>query len=162
MSAESFLSSAVEIAVGLAGFAGIIAAIRQRGVSSWAREQQILLRMLLTASAMAITFALLPPILVEAQVPQPAIWRIGSLAFILWQIGIAIHRVRQFRESGTQSPIPRIVYAWIAAMVLLQAFNVVLGVSWPYLLARFALLVNSFVFFLILLLGRTDEESVSA
>jgi hypothetical protein len=70
--------------------------------------------------------------------------------------------VRQFRESGTQSPIPRIVYAWIAAMVLLQAFNVVLGVSWPYLLAIFALLVNSFVFFLILLLGRTDEESVSA
>ena len=30
MSAEAFLSSVVEIGIGLAGFAGIIAAVRQR------------------------------------------------------------------------------------------------------------------------------------
>ena len=73
MSTESFLSSIIEISIAIAGFAGIVAAIRHRDIASWAQAEQILLRMLLTASGMKISFALLPAVLSEAGVPEPTI-----------------------------------------------------------------------------------------
>jgi len=145
----------------MAGFAGIVAAIRHRDIASWAHEERILLRMLLIASAMAISFALLPAVLTEARLPEPTVWRVGSLSLMVWQAAIAVHRSRQFRAGGTASPIPRLLFAWITAILLLQALNIFLGVSWPYLLGVFGILVNAFSFFLILLLGRTDERNAA-
>ena len=57
---EVFFSSIVDVAVGIAGFAGIIAAVQHRGLSSWPGRQLILLQVLFFASAMAVVFALLP------------------------------------------------------------------------------------------------------
>lgn len=143
----------------MAGFAGIVAAIRHRDISSWPDVERILLQMLLIASAMATTFALLPALLTEARLPEPLKWRIASVALMVWQIAIVVHRQRQFRAGGTRSPVPRLLYLWIAGILVLQALNLVLGVSWPYLLGVFGLLVNAFSFFLILLLGRVGEEN---
>ena len=157
MSAESFLSSAVEAAIGMAGFAGIVAAIRHRDIASWAQEERILLRMLLVASGMAVTFALLPAVLREARLPEPTIWRAGSAALVAWQAGIAAHRSRQFRAAGVVSPIPRALALWVGGVIVVQASNVILGLSWLYLLGVFGVLVNAFSFFLILLLGRAGE-----
>jgi hypothetical protein len=62
VSAESSLSSTIEIAVGVGvgvgGFAGIIAAIRQRNVDHWPPDQRLMLEMLLTALAVAVLFSL--------------------------------------------------------------------------------------------------------
>jgi hypothetical protein len=161
VSAESFLSSAVEVAVGIAGFAGIVAAIRHRDISSWAHGERILLRMLLLASGMAVSFALLPAVLVEAGLPEATIWRVGSGALLVWQVAIAVHRGRQFRATGTAPPFSRGLYAWIGPILLLQASNVYLGASWPYLLGVFSLLVNAFIFFLVLMLGRNGGEGAA-
>ena len=157
MSAESFLSSIVEVAVGIAGFAGIIAAIRQRNITHWPVEQRILLSMLLIASAMAVLFALLPALLVEAQVPRSTIWRIGSALLLVWQVGIFGHRTRQFRASALPAPVPRFVAAGAVFIVLLQALNLKLCTSWPYLLGVFGMLVSGFSFFMVLLLGTHEE-----
>lgn len=157
MSAESFLSSAVEAAVAMAGFAGIVFAIRNRDLSSWAREQGILLRMLLVASAMSTSFAMLPALLSEVGLPEADVWRTASAALMLWQAGIAWHRARQFRAVGRVSPVPRVLFVWVGCIVVLQAINVFLGLSWPYLLGVFGILVNAFSFFLILLLGSPGE-----
>lgn len=146
----------------MAGFAGIVAAIRHRDISTWAREERILLRMLLTASAMAVSFALLPAVLTEGRVPEPTVWRVGSFTLLVWQAWIAVRRIRQFRAGGVPSPVPRTLFAWITAILLLQGLNVGLGVSWPYLLGVFGILVNAFTFFLILLLGGTDEGDAVA
>jgi hypothetical protein len=154
MSAESFLSSSIEIAIGMAGFAGIVAAIRHRDLSLWADEERILLRMLLVASGMAITFALLPAVLREARVPDGVIWRVGSGTFMVWQAGITVHRVRQFRAADRPIPLPRILFVWVGLLIALQAFNLWLGATWPYLVAIFGLLVNAFSFFWVLLIGR--------
>jgi uncharacterized membrane protein HdeD (DUF308 family) len=64
VSAESSLSSTIEIAVGVGvgvgvgGFAAIIAAIRQRNVDHWPPDQRLMLEMLLTALAVAVLFSL--------------------------------------------------------------------------------------------------------
>lgn len=158
MSADSFFASAVEVAIAIAGFAGIVAAIRHRDISRWAHEEQILLRMLLTASGMSISFALLPAVLAEAHLPEPTIWRIGSASLLVWQIGIWVHRSRQLRAVGTARATPMVLRAWVLVAVVLQALNIELGTSWPYLLGIFSILLNAFTFFLILLFGRATGE----
>jgi len=138
MSAESFLSSAVEAAVGMAGFAGIVAAIRHRDIATWSHADRLLLRMLLVAAAMAITFALLPAVLAEAGLPAPTIWRTGSLSLMLWQIAIAARRSLQFRARRLALPFSRLLYAWVAGIISAQTLNLFLGASWPYLLGIFS------------------------
>ncbi len=156
MSAESFLSSVVEVAIGIGGFAGIIAAIRQGRLADWPADQRILLQMLLVASAAAISFALLPSILAEAQLDEPTIWRIGSALLLAWQVGIAVHRTRQFRSFGVTPWFPRLLGVWVAGIIAFQVANLGLAMSWPYLVGVFGLLVNGFSFFLLLLFGRGD------
>lgn len=146
----------------MAGFAAIVVAIRHRDISRWAREEQILLRMLLVASGMAVAFSLIPAALREARLAEPVIWRIGSVSFIVWQTAIVVHRVRQFRAAGRPSPVPRLLYPWITFVVALQALNVILAAPWPYLLGVFGLLVNAFSFFWVLLLGKAGDRDVDA
>lgn len=157
MSAESFLSSAVEAAIGMAGFAGIVAAIRQRDITRWSQEQRILLQMLLAASAGAVVYALLPALLAEAQFPRSTIWRIGSGALIAWYVGVGVFRINQVQRTEVPFPFRRLFGVWVAFLVLLQALNLVLAASWPYLLGVFGILANGFLFFLRLLLGSGDE-----
>jgi len=153
VNAESFLSSVVEAAVGIAGFAGIVAAIRNREIATWPQDEKLLLRMLLIAAGMAATFALLPALLTEAGVPEATIWRLGSLALFAWQAAIAVRRVRQFRSYGNPNPLPRVFAVWVALYTAAQIPNVVLAAAWPYMLGVFGILVNSFGFFMVLLLG---------
>jgi hypothetical protein len=86
--ADTFLSSVVEIAIVIAGFAGIIAAIQHRGVSNWPAQQLILRQVLFFASAMTIVFALLPAALQSAAIPEEIIWRIGSGGLLAWYLGV--------------------------------------------------------------------------
>jgi len=146
----------------MAGFAGIVAAIRHRDISRWAHHERIMLQMLLVASGMAVSFALLPAVLGEAQLAESTIWRVGSISYIVWQFGISVHRSRQFRAAGVRPPLPRFVYAWITIIVALQALNIVLGASWPYLLGVFGILVNAFTFFWVLLLGGDGKQGAAA
>jgi len=157
MSAEFFLSSIIEAAVGIAGFAGIIAAIRQRNILEWPVQQRILLQMLLVASAAAVSFSLFPAFLSEAQVPRPTTWRVASAAMLVWQLGIFVHRTRQFRKFEGGAPLPWFIPAGAGVIILLQALNLVLGVSWPYLLGVFGMLVSGFSFFMVLLLGPNED-----
>jgi hypothetical protein len=162
VTAESFLSSIVEAAVGMVGFAGIIVAVRQRSISDWPTDQKLLLRMLLVASAATIAFALLPAVLAEAALPRSTIWRFASGVLVIWQIVIGDYRTRQFRAAAAVIPIPRMLLVWVALILVLQVLNLYLGTSWPYLLGVFGILGNGFVFFVILLLGNPATEGDAA
>lgn len=113
--------------------------------------------MLLVASGMSFAFALLPALLSEAGLAQREVWRACSAALLVWQTAIAVHRNLQFRRTETGPPFSRLVYVWVGGIVLLQALNLALAASWPYLFGVFGLLVNGFVFFLALLLSEDAE-----
>jgi len=78
-----FLLTLAEIAVGLAGFAGLIVAIsgRRDGVRDEAELNLQLLKNVLGASFMAAGFALLPVALLGMEVDSTAAWR-GSAALL--------------------------------------------------------------------------------
>jgi hypothetical protein len=154
MSAEPFLSSVIEIGIGMAGFAGIIAAIRQREVSTWDPHHRVLLQMLFTAAAAAIFFSLLPTLLAESGLPVVTTWRVGSIALITWFIGAPAYRLYQARQPGVRFVIARGVIAMVVPIILLLSANVAFFcTSWPYLVGILGILVNGFVTFLALLFG---------
>jgi hypothetical protein len=152
----------VEVAVGIGGFAGIIAAIRQRNVEDWPLDQRILLQMLLLASAVAVTFALLPAVLADAGFSSPTMWRIASSLMLAWIIGIAAYRVRQFRKFEVVQQFPWLLGVWVGVSAILQCLNLSLATSWPYLVGVFGVLVNGFSFFLLLLFGRQKGPDTAA
>jgi hypothetical protein len=162
MPAATFLSSVVEIAIGIAGFAGIIAAIQHRGVSHWPARQLILLQILFFASAMAIVFALLPAALQSAGVPEGKIWRIGSGGLLAWYLGVVPYRLRQSRKLSVRLPLPPLLIVWAVLASSLQIYNLTTpGLAWPYLFGVFSLVINSFSVFLLLLFKSDwgDEKS---
>lgn len=160
MNADMFLSSIVDIGIGIAGFAGIIAAIQHRGLSAWPAHQRILLQILFFACAMAIVFALLPSVLAEAGIRTNFIWKIGGSGLLVWYAGAVPYRIRQSRKSGIRSPMPRPLFLWVLGAALLQIYNLTTpGLAWPYLFGVFSLVVNGFAAFLLLLLGPETNGS---
>lgn len=162
MSAEAFLSSVVEIGIGMAGFAGIIAAIRQRDVSTWDPHHRVLLQMLFTATAAAIGFSLLPSILSEAGLLPSQTWRVGSVCLTLWFVGAIAFRRYQARQRGVRFPIARVVLVLVLPIVVLLVTNLQNGASWPYLLGVVGILINGFATFLALLFGESDPTQSTA
>jgi len=142
----------------MAGFAAIIAAIRQRGVSDWPPRQRVLLQSLFGASAAAITFALMPGLLVEAGISETFVWRFGSAALVAMLLTISVYRRVQSKKLNVPFNVPKSMMIWVLLVALIQGLNVAhLALSWPYLLGVFSLLVNGFAIFMMLLLGPTDE-----
>jgi hypothetical protein len=162
VSAEAFLTSIVEVAIGLAGFAGIIAAVRQGRVSRWPLASRLLLEMLLVGSASAIGFALLPFVLAEAQIPEPRIWWIGSVAILIWQSSLAVFRTVQFRRGGEVRRMSPVVLIWLVGIISTQVLNLFLSTAWPYLIGVLGFLGNAFFFFWMLLFDDSLDASPDA
>lgn len=158
MNADSFLSSAVEVEIGLAGFAGIVAAIRHRHLNSWAAQDRLLLRILLVASAMSVVFAWLPALLSEAGINAPTLWQISSLVLFVWQISAWVYRGQQARDLHLDRVLPKLAIIWNAAFLLLQLANLYLGLPWPFLLGVANILANALIVFLVLLLGENADN----
>lgn len=158
MDAASYLSSVIEVAIGIAGFAGIIAAIRQRSVTSWPAQQLIMLQVLFFASAAAIVLSLLPAVLTEAGLDEDTVWCICGGALTAWITIAGSYRAIQSRSAGVTLPLPRPVLTLGAIAVILQVYNI-LGPrdAWPFLAGLIALVVNGFSMFLLLLLRPLDE-----
>ncbi|MDA1075902.1 MAG: hypothetical protein O3A63_14225 [Proteobacteria bacterium] len=160
MNAESYLSSVIEVAIGIAGFAGIVAAIRQRRLSTWPDEQRIMLQVLFFASAAAIFFGLFPAVLAEAGLTDAVIWTVCSCALIAWLILAIAFRAQQARAAGVRMTLPGLILVLAVGALGLQIYNITgPRVAWPYMAGVSALLVNGFTMFLLLLLRPVDDET---
>lgn len=161
MTADSVLSSAVEVAVGIAGFAGIVAAIRQRDVGTWSARDRITLQALFGSSGVAIVLGVLPGVLQEAGIPPIEVWRTGSAGLAACMTLLGLFRARQIRTHGISLFRERYyLVIGVAGLCVggLQCFNLIRGASWPYLVGVLWLLTLGFALFLILLF-RPDERS---
>lgn len=145
MAWESALGSAIEVAIAIAGFSGIVAAVGQRGAGHWNEADQLRLRILLTASGAGMGFAFLPFLLVDLIDPS-LVWRIASGLLAVSLAGISILRLRQASATGISVAIgfhPSRVMLQIAVISMLLANALwfasssvyVLGVLWNLFIA---------------------------
>lgn len=157
---ESALGSIIEVAIGIAGFSGIVAAVGRRGAGHWTDADQLRLQVLLTASGVALVFAFLPFVLVDL-IGDRLVWRSCSALLAIHTTGISIHRIRQASLAGIGQavglrPSLLILQAAVALMLGVNAFYwaspsvYVLGVLWGVFAA--------FMAFVSLLLGGLRHE----
>jgi hypothetical protein len=161
MSWESALQSAIEVAIGIAGFSGIVGAVAGRTAGQWNAANQVRLRVLLTASGGALIFAFLPFLLIDS-FESETVWRSLSALLAVHTTGISIYRRRQSRAAGVSgsvvfSGIP--AYASQVPVVILMSANAVwLGSAPLYVLCVLWGLVIAFVVFARLLLAAARRE----
>jgi len=157
---ESALASAIEVAIAIAGFSGIVAAVGHRSAGNWTPSDQLRLRVLLTASGVAGAFAFAPFILLDAQTEAGLVWRLGTGAQAAWFAAIPLYRRRQAAHTGAtlDAPLPILLGLYLPTVGILLFNTAALGAPWPYVLGVVMQLFVAFRTFVRLLLGSWHTE----
>lgn len=154
-----------EIAVGLAGFSGIVAAFSQTGMFQTADRVRFLL--LVGGTFFVMILAFVPFLLSLAGMQEPAVWRWASG---IWFVGMTACSPLVVAGRNIIVKQGQVAPGWSVAIVgaagvlsaIVQLFNVF---GWPYhpgpvpfLIALLAGLLGSAVIFVYLVLIRTSEQ----
>jgi len=158
------LLAIAEIAVGIAGFSGVVAAFTQRGGLSTADRLRFLAIFLSAFSALLLAFV--PIALTYSGVSGAAIWRVSSVVMLVWSVvGLASYpqgarRIRQ--ELGTTHSLPIVLFAIPTCLSLgVQIVNAG-GWIWSpnpvaYLFGMLVYLYSAGLFFVLIVLFRPRE-----
>ena len=163
MDPSSILTSIIEVAIGIAGFSGIVVAIA-RGNDQVSEVTWFYLSILLGGSAVAIVASYLPLLLISADVADPGIWIYPSGLLLLYQFGRNIHLFLQMRRRVIVASFVNYAASFLTILVVgLCIANIfVIKSSWPYLTSMVLILLNAGLAFLALLnevfrFGRKDD-----
>lgn len=134
------LGIAAQIAVALAGFAGVVVVFRRESVREWSPLDKFRLRLLLLNSVLPLGLCVIALLLLAVEPALTGVWRwCSSIAFVvLLLFGIAT--TTGFRRFGVKQSqnAPANLFFYLSATLgtgatLLQLFNVVLlGAFWPF------------------------------
>lgn len=103
MAPGEVLSVVAQVAVTLAGFAGIVVVFRPGGLHEWSAVERFRLRLLLINSAMPLLLALLGILLLTIEPPVAGIWRWASGVAFVAQVafGVMTRRTAKLFRSGS-------------------------------------------------------------
>ncbi len=123
-----------EISIGLAGFTGITAALYARG--TWHPHDTWRAVSLLVMSFGALGFALIPYGLLSIGVPDAALWRILSAAFVVYTVIGAVAAVRFHPPDASSVPSYRVIglIMWVVSSLnaVAQVLNALGVFSTPF------------------------------
>jgi hypothetical protein len=135
------LSTAAQIAVALAGFAGVVVVFRRESVHDWSPLDKFRLRLLLINSILPLALCVIGLLLLTIRPTPPAIWRWSSGVALVISFPFAITTAKSFRRLDSQhvrrehaagSPFYLFAVLGIGA-TLLQLCNVaILKAFWPF------------------------------
>jgi hypothetical protein len=161
---ESAIGSVIEVAISLAGFSGIVAAVGRRGAGHWSKGDQLLLKILLTSSGAVLFFAFLPFTMIDAIEPF-TVWRVLSGLLATWLLGIGIYRSRQGSAAGFRGRFglrnPYYLIPTIAIVFMLAVNAIWLGSSSLYLVGLLWITAIPFSTFVSPLLNSWKQPSES-
>ena len=135
------LGIAAQIAVALAGFAGVVVVFRRESVHEWSAVDKLRLRLLLTNSILPLCLSMLGLLLLTIEPMPLGIWRLCSgVAFVVSLLFVTgsgkIFRRLDLREVKRERLTRLVFYVFGtvgAAVILLQLYNIVLvGTFWPF------------------------------
>lgn len=141
MEPTTALGISAQIAVAIAGFAGVVAAFRSDSVHEWGQVERFWLRLLLVNSILPLAFSLVGLFLLSVTDDSPTIWRWCSGIATLFLLRVAIVIVRTLARfepglleaaGGTKLTSYSLI-ATLTAVCVLQLFNVaMLAAFWPF------------------------------
>ena len=149
------LSTAAQVAVTLAGFAGIVVVFRPDSVHRWSAIDRFRLQLLLTNSAMPLAEALFGMLLLSVDPPIASIWRwCSGFGFVAQLLLIVATRNRTLRLSRADiQGMHKLLFYGIAllgtAAMVLQAINFsVWNRFWPFFSLIFVHLIAALAQFI--------------
>ena len=151
LAADVVLSAAIQVAIGIAGFTGIIIALS--GGAKIRTRERISVSILLLASIATVALSFLPMILLNAGVAGASVWMTSSIIFIVYFVSIVSYRFYEFHHLGTVMPRPILLGIFILSIcAILQVANAIfIRESWPYLILVVSYVMYSFLVFAYLL-----------
>ena len=157
------LGIAAQLALALAGFAGVVVAFRSSAVHEWEPIDRFRLRMLLGTSIVPLTLCLIAMLLHSVTPQLPWIWRACSGLAIIFALPFAIvtrRAVRAFpaEHFNLNGILIYLLRFFGIAAILLQFFNVTtLNVFWAFFaIIIIQLLAGVFQFIRLILIQPTS------
>jgi len=134
MTPEDSLFAIAEIAIGLAGFSGLVAAFVQHAGQAWQAKQKARIVFLIVISFGTIVAALTPPALSGVSSSPAVIWGVPMIAFSVFCIVLLIRWIMLSRRNGLKLLFPQYSIPIMALAVGLQVAAFLSGIGWmlPY------------------------------
>jgi hypothetical protein len=129
LSASDELLTLAELAIGLAGFSGVVVAFTYRGELEAIDRVRFI--MLLSIAVSTAVLAFVPFAFAQAASTEAAVWQRSSGVFLVWGIvlgGLIGPRLRRTAlESGAAIPVPFLFTVWALTILnlLLQLANTI-------------------------------------
>ena len=167
MEPNEALGIAAQVAVTLAGFAGVVVVFRPDSVHEWSPVDRFRLRLLLSNSVFPLAYSLFGMLLLTMKPPPESIWRWCSGFAATCQIPFAITSIRITRALSPADfkNVSKIVFyplfTLASAVLLLQVYNLAfLNWFWPFFAGIFVHLIGAMAQFvrLVLLLPAKDDR----
>ena len=159
MEPNDALGIAAQVAVTLAGFAGVVVVFRPGLVHQWSPMDRFRLRLLLSTSVFPLAFSLFGMLLLTMKPPPESIWRWCSGFAATCQIPLAITSIKKTRAlfRADFNDVSKIVFyplfVLASAVLLLQVYNLaVLNWFWPFFAVIFVHLIGAMAQFVRLVL----------
>jgi hypothetical protein len=168
MQPSEALSACAQVAVTLAGFAGVVVAFRSGSVPEWSKLDKFRLQILLLNSVLPFMLSIFGLVLLATKLNEVTIWRLCSLVAF---VGAAV--TGQFIGHGFRGLTRQQLYGstsrrWIffssgvigAVATLLQLYNVIrLQTFWPFLAVISTWLWLAIVQFVLLVFAAPDQRA---
>jgi hypothetical protein len=135
------LGIAAQIAVALAGFAGVVVVFRREAVHEWSAIDKLRLRLLLGNSMLPLGLSMLGLLLLTIKPMPPEIWRWCSSILLVTTVSFVTATTKAFRRlnlpNAQRDRATRFVFLLFGvfgmAAMLLQLYNIaLLGAFWPF------------------------------
>lgn len=167
MQPSEALSTTAQIAVTLAGFAGVVVAFRSGAIHEWSKMDKFRLEILLSNSALPFVLSIFGMVLLSANFNEQLTWRLSSL------IGFVITAARgqmlsrtyrsfsreEMRASGTKRWIFNSSAVVGIAVTVLQIYNVIrLQTFWPFFAMIGTWLFLGMIQFVLLVTARPHSD----
>ena len=155
------LSTCAQIAVAIAGFAGVVVVVRNESVHNWGRVERFWLRLLLINSILPLTFSMVGLFFLALKPVAPATWRwcSGVAGLCLFPYAIMICKTllgffpAELKAAGGGKLTSYTLFVLLVAVSLLQLCNVArLAAFWPFFGAIVSLLLGAMYQFVRLVL----------
>ena len=162
MEPTAALSTAAQIAVAIAGFAGVVAAFRNDSVHDWGKVERFWLRLLLINSILPLALSMIGLFLLSSGEATASIWRWCSGISTLFLVPYAAMILRSLigfapgllEAAGGTRLTSYVLVILLATVCALQVWNLVsLAAFWPFFGAIVAQLLGAMYQFVRLVLS---------
>ena len=168
MQPSEALSATAQVAVTLAGFAGVVVAFRSGAVHEWSKLDKFRLQILLVNSALPFILSILGLLFLATKLNEATIWRWCSLVAFVGTVFTGQFISGQFRAVSREQLYASTSRRWIffssgvigAVATLLQLYNVIsLQTFWPFLACIATWLWLAMIQFILLVIAAHHQNS---